>query len=63
MEKAIRRGSFGSKKSLKKKILDFIDYFNETITKPSKWTYQGMVLNAQSAYRYLCTPVLAWFKG
>ena len=46
MKKAIRRGSFGSKKELKKKILDFIDYFNETMAKPFKWTYQGKVLNA-----------------
>lgn len=46
MKKAIRRGSFGSKKVLKKKILDFIDYFNETMAKPFKWTYQGKVLKA-----------------
>jgi len=46
MKKAIRRGSFGSKKELKKKILDFIDYFNETMAKPFKWTYQGKVLKA-----------------
>ena len=46
MKKAIRRGSFGSKKELKKKILDFIDYFNETMAKPFKWIYQGKVLNA-----------------
>lgn len=46
MKKAIRRGSFDSKQDLKKKILDFIDYFNETMAKPFKWTYQGKVLNA-----------------
>lgn len=46
MKKAIRRGSFGSKKELKKKILDFMDYFNETMAKPFKWTYQGKVLKA-----------------
>ncbi len=46
MKKAIRRGSFSSKKDLKNKILKFIKYFNETMAKPFKWTYQGKVLNA-----------------
>lgn len=46
MKKAIRRGNFSSKEELKKKILDFIDYFNETMAKPFKWTYQGKVLKA-----------------
>jgi len=46
MKKAIRRGNFSSKEELKNKILDFIDYFNETMAKPFKWTYQGKVLNA-----------------
>jgi len=46
MKKAVRRGSFASKEDLKKKIFAFIDYFNETMAKPFKWTYQGKVLNA-----------------
>jgi putative transposase len=46
MKKVIRRGSFDSKKELKKKILDFIGYFNESVAKLFKWTYQGKVLNA-----------------
>jgi hypothetical protein len=28
------------------KILTFIDYFNKTMAKPFKWTYQGKVLTA-----------------
>ena len=44
-KKAIRRGNFSSKQDLKQKILDFIDYFNETMASPFKWTYQqGSVL-------------------
>jgi putative transposase len=43
-KKAIRRGNFPSKQDLKQKILDFIDYFNKTMARPFKWTYQGNVL-------------------
>jgi putative transposase len=43
-KKAIKRGNFPSKQDLKQKILDFIDYFNETMASPFKWTYQGNVL-------------------
>ena len=44
MKKVIRRGNFSSKKELKNKLLAFIDYFNERIAKPFKWTNQGKVL-------------------
>jgi hypothetical protein len=27
-------------------LLAFIDYYNRTMAKPFKWTYQGKVLNA-----------------
>jgi transposase len=43
-KKVIRRGSFASKHELKSKITDFIDYFNETMARPFKWTYRGKVL-------------------
>jgi len=43
-KKAIKRGNFTSKQDLKRKILGFIDYFNETMAKPFKWTYRGEVL-------------------
>lgn len=46
MKKAVKRATFTSKDDLKDKLLAFIDYFNETMAKPFKWTYQGKVLNA-----------------
>jgi len=45
MKKVIKRGFFLSKDDLKNKILDFMDYFNETMAKPFKWTYLGKVLS------------------
>ena len=39
--KVLRRGNFASTEDLKAKIEAFIDYFNETMAKPFKWTYQG----------------------
>ncbi len=44
MKKVIRRGNFTSKENLKDKLLAFIKYFNETMAKPFKWTYQGKPL-------------------
>lgn len=44
MKKVITRGSFSSKDELKDKILAFINYFNETMAKPFKWTYRGKPL-------------------
>ena len=46
MKKVIKRGNFLSKAELKTKILAFIDYFNEKMAKPFRWTYQGKVLKA-----------------
>ncbi len=43
-KKVIKRGCFKSKEELNSKILEFIDYFNETMAKPFKWTYQGKVM-------------------
>ena len=31
---------------LKEKVMGFIDYYNRTMAKPFKWTYQGKVLVA-----------------
>jgi transposase len=45
MRKVIKRGCFLSKDDLKNKILNFMDYFNATMAKPFKWTYQGKVLS------------------
>jgi DDE superfamily endonuclease/Homeodomain-like domain len=42
--RVIRRGSFTSKQDLRTKILNFIEYFNEVLAKPFKWTFTGHVL-------------------
>ncbi len=42
--KVMRRGNFASIEDLKAKIEAFIAYFNETMAKPFKWTYQGKPL-------------------
>ena len=44
--KLLRRGSFTSVDDLKAKVLAFIDYYNRTMAKPFKWTYQGKPLVA-----------------
>lgn len=46
VKKVIRRGNFFSKEDLRQKILRFIDYFNATLAKPFRWTYQGKPLVA-----------------
>jgi putative transposase len=40
----LKRASFVSPNDLKNRILNFIDYFNQTMAKPFKWTYKGKVL-------------------
>lgn len=44
--KLLRRGSFTSLAELQAKVLEFIAYYNETMAKPFKWTYQGKPLVA-----------------
>ncbi|MBD2249446.1 transposase [Nostoc sp. FACHB-888] len=44
VRKLLRRASFKSQDDLKTRILEFIDYFNQTMAKPFKWTYKGKVL-------------------
>jgi transposase len=46
VRKLLKRGSFSSVDDLHQKVLDFIDYYNRTMAKPFKWTYQGKVLAA-----------------
>ncbi|MCA1598189.1 MAG: transposase [Chloroflexi bacterium] len=46
VRKLIKRGSFTSVEDLKTKILGFIAYYNRTMAKPFKWTYQGKPLVA-----------------
>ena len=44
MRKVIRRGNFAPLADLKHKLEAFVDYFNRTMAKPFKWTYQGKPL-------------------
>ncbi len=46
VRKLLKRGSFTSVDDLRTKILSFIDYYNRTMAKPFKWTYQGKPLVA-----------------
>jgi hypothetical protein len=45
VRKLLRRGSFTSIEELRTKVLAFIAYFNRTMAKPFKWTYQGKPLH------------------
>ncbi len=44
--KLLKRGSFASLEELRRQVLAFIDYYNQTRAKPFKWTYQGKALAA-----------------
>ncbi len=44
VRKLLKRASFLSKDDLRSRILSFINYFNQTMAKPFKWTYKGKVL-------------------
>jgi len=46
VRKLLKRGNFTSVADLQAKVLAFIDYFNWTMAKPFKWTYQGKALAA-----------------
>lgn len=42
----LKRGHFSSQEELKRRILAFIRFFNETLAKPFRWTYIGKPLMA-----------------
>ena len=44
VRKLLKRGNFTSTDDLRAKVLAFIAYFNATMAKPFKWTYQGKPL-------------------
>ena len=44
--KLLKRGNFASVEALVAKVLAFIDYYNDTMAKPFRWTYQGKALVA-----------------
>jgi len=47
VRRLLRRASFSSKEALRQRILDFIEYFNQTMAKPYKWNYTGSTINTQ----------------
>jgi DDE superfamily endonuclease len=44
VRKLLKRGSFTSVEDWQAKVFAFIDYYNRTMAKPFKWTYQGKAL-------------------
>ena len=42
----LKRASFASTEELKRRILTFIEFFNQTLAKPFRWTYIGKPLMA-----------------
>lgn len=46
VRKVLKRGNFTTVDDLKRKVLAFIEYYNRTMAKPFKWTYQGKALSA-----------------
>jgi transposase len=46
VRKLLKRGSFPSVTDLKASVLAFIAYYNRTMAKPFKWTYEGKPLVA-----------------
>lgn len=46
VRKVLKRGNFISVDDLKRKVLAFIEYYNRSMAKPFKWTYQGRALAA-----------------
>lgn len=44
--RALKRASFASLDDLKRRVLEFIKYFNAVVAKPFRWTYAGRPLQA-----------------
>jgi transposase len=44
VRRLLKRASFASIEEMKIRIIAFIEYFNQTIAKPFKWTYKGRPL-------------------
>ena len=42
VRKLIKRGNFSSQQDLKEQLIRFIEYFNQTMAKPFKWTYKPL---------------------
>jgi transposase len=46
VRRLLKRASFVSSEELHMQVLAFIEYFNRTLAKPFRWTYQGRPLRA-----------------
>ena len=46
VRRVLKRGNFKSVAELRQRMLEFIDYFNQTLAKPFRWTYTGRPLQA-----------------
>ena len=46
VRRLLKRGNFKSVDELEERMLAFIEYFNQTMAKPFKWTYKGRPLQA-----------------
>ena len=42
----LKRASFVSTEELREQLIAFIEYFNNTLAKPFRWTYRGRPLRA-----------------
>ena len=49
VRKLLRRSSFRSLEDLRQRILDFIDYFNRTMSKPIKWLYSPRPMGGEAS--------------
>jgi len=44
VRRVLKRSHFESVDKLRERLLKFIDYFNETMAKPYRWTFTGRPL-------------------
>jgi transposase len=44
--RVLKRSSFASLDQLRERVEQFIDYFNDVLAKPFRWTYTGRPLQA-----------------
>ena len=61
VRKLLKRASFSSAEDLRQRILNFIDYFDETMAKPFIWTYTGrpLIVYTAGGFTPRCT---SWFS-
>jgi hypothetical protein len=46
VRRLLKRASFTSLEDLRSRTVKFIDYFNDVLAKPFRWTYTGRPLRA-----------------